>query len=653
MPLLLEAGSTLIFYGSNHMNITPPPVPAIVDTSQSRHTRLRPVPITAVTLADQFWAPRRSINAKITLLSQFQHLEASGRIDNFRRVSGKAEGPFQGLVFNDSDVYKWLEAAAWTLATDSDPELARMVDLVIAELADAQQPDGYLHTYFVGEHAHERWSNLRDLHELYNAGHLLQAAVAHYRATGTTHLLDVACRFADHICDTFGPAAQGKRAETDGHEEIELALVELARVTDNQRYRDQAQFFVDLRGHGVIGGSPYHQDHQPFRQLDALVGHAVRAVYYTSAAADLYAESGEPALREALERLWRNMVTRRMYVSGGIGARWEGEAFGADFELPNARAYTETCAAIGSVMWNWRMLALDGEARFADLLERTLYNGVLVGLSLDGQSYFYQNPLEDDGTHRRQPWFGCACCPPNVARLLASLPGYCYSVSDEGIWTHLYAEGQAEIALGTGNVVRLKQQTRYPWDGEIMLEIDGEGTFSLFLRIPAWCEAGSVLQINEEIYSGALIASSYAEIRRDWQPGDQVRLTLPMPVQRIECHPYVTENRGRVALMRGPLLYCIEQADQPNIDVRSVVLPPDLALIPEYRPDLLDGVTILRGPARVDELRAEWTQELYRSVQLPTAEPPHQPIEIIAIPYYAWANREPGRMQVWLRADTR
>jgi hypothetical protein len=633
------------------MAATPHPAPVVVDTSRSSHARLRPVPITAVSLADHFWAPRRHINHHVTLPSQFQQLEDSHRLDNFRRVSGKIERPFEGPIFNDTDVYKWLEAAAWTLATERDPELEQMVDIAITELADAQQPDGYLHTYFVGDKTHERWSNLRDLHEMYNAGHLIQAAVAHYRATGETRLLDIARRFADHICDTFGPEAEGKRVDVDGHEEVELALVELARATGNEKYRDQAQFFVDVRGRGVIGGRPYHQDHQPFRELDAITGHAVRAVYYTSGGADLVAESGEQAMRDALERLWHNMVTRRMYVSGGLGARYEGEAFGKDFELPNERAYTETCAAIGSVMWNWRMLALDGDARFTDVLELALYNGMLAGISLDGQDYFYQNPLEDDGTHRRQPWFGCACCPPNVARLLASLPGYFYTVSDAGVWTHLYAASQAEIELTDGTVVRLEQQTRYPWDGEVIVAVNGEGTFSLFLRIPAWCEAGATLDVNGQPWTGDVTPGTYAEIRRAWRPGDVVRLMLPMPVRRIACHPYVAENRGRVAIMRGPLLYCIEQADNAGIDPRDVVLPAGVTFTPEVRTDLLGGVTVLCGQAEERKVPHDWAERLYHTVHSHGEAPQDRPVDIVAIPYYAWANREPGRMQVWLRAE--
>lgn len=624
------------------------PNPVVVDTSRSAHVQLRPVPLTAVTLDDQFWAPRRHINHTVTLPSQFDHLETSHRLDNFRRVSGKLDRPFEGPIFNDTDVYKWLEAASWTLATENDPELERMVDVAITEIEDAQQPDGYIHSYFALK-PDERWTNLRDLHEMYNAGHLIQGAVAHYRATGSTRLLNVARRFADLICDTFGPEEQGKRVDVDGHEEVEMALVELARATGDDKYRRQAQFFVDVRGRGVIGGRPYHQDHVPLRELSTMDGHAVRAVYYTTGAADLYAEGGEQAIRDALRRMWQNMVTRRMYVSSGIGARWEGEAFGKDFELPNERAYTETCAAIGSIMWNWRMLAVEGEARYADLIEQSLYNGVLPGLSLDGQEYFYQNPLEDDGKHRRQPWFGCACCPPNVARLLASLPGYFYSVSESGIWTHLYAEGQAEVELPDGNVVRLRQQTLYPWDGEVVIGVNGEGTFSLFLRIPAWCEEGAAVFVNGSPYEAQVTPGTYVELRREWRPGDSVRLALPMPVRRVECHPYVAENCGRVAIMRGPLLYCVEQADSPGVDPRDLVLPAAGDLTPEVRDDLLGGVTVLRGQAYVQELPAEWAEPLYRTASPRAAAQRGRDVELVAIPYLAWANREPGRMQVWLR----
>jgi DUF1680 family protein len=633
------------------MPVQSPSRPVVVDTSQSPYARLRPLPLTAVTLDDEFWAPRRRLNRQVTIPSQYRHCEATGRIDNFRRAAGQVDLPFQGRYYNDSDVYKWLEGVAWTLATDADSALAEMADAVIDAISAAQRADGYLNTYFSRERATERWTNLRDMHELYCAGHLIQAAIAHRRATGGDRLFQVARRLADHICGLFGPQEQGKRPGAPGHQEIEMALVELARETGDQAYRRQAQFFLDQRGRGLIGGSEYHQDHRPFRDLERMAGHAVRAVYMNCGAADLVAETGEPNLRAALNRLWRNMTVRQVYVSGGVGSRHAGESFGRDYELPNERAYTETCAAIASVMWNWRMLALDGDARYADAMETALYNGFLVGLSLDGTSYFYQNPLADDGTHRRQEWFDCACCPPNIARLLASIPGYLYTVSAEGAWVHLYAQGSASIPLTDGTILSLRQHTRYPWGGRVEIEVGSSGTFSLFLRIPGWCDAGASLVVNGHDFPGVLEPGSYAELRRSWNPGDTVHLDLPMPVRQVESHPYVAENLGRVALLRGPVLYCVEGADNPGLDPRDLYLPAGATFAIDHHPDLLGGVVALRGPARALPPGAAWEDHLYRPARHQPASPEGRPIEVIAIPYYAWANRGPEPMQVWLRSE--
>jgi uncharacterized protein len=628
--------------------------PVVVDTSRSEHARLRPVPLPDVRISDGFWEPRRRINREKTLPSQYVHLEETGRLDNFRKASGKTEGEFEGIYFNDSDVYKWLEAASWSLATDPDPELEKTAEAVVTEVADAQEPDGYLNTYFSLRRPHERWTDF-DLHEMYCAGHLFQAAVAHVHATGSERLLDVAARFADHICDTFGPE-EGKRRAVDGHEEVEMALVELFRVTGDRRYLEGAQYFVDARGHGLLGrpyglhDPSYSQDHEPLREQEEVVGHAVRAMYLYSGAADVHAETGESALIEALKRLWNNMTTRRMYVSGGLGSRYEGEAFGKDFELPNARAYAETCAAIGSVMWNWRMLQLEGEARYADLIEHTLYNAVLPGVSLDGQRYFYQNPLEDDGTHRRQPWFGCACCPPNVARLLSSLPGYFYSVSKGKVWTHLYAEGEANVRLDEDRTVHLRQRTNYPWDGDVEIQVDGEGEFGLALRVPSWCEDGCTIEVNGEPLDEPASPGTYAEVRREWRAGETVRLRLPMPARLVECHPYVDENSGQVAIMRGPLLYCVEGVDNPGFDPRDVVLPADADLSVQFRPDLLGGVAVLSVRAEAAAPDESWEGRLYRTRRDRGEGRRADAVELTAVPYYGWANREPGAMRVWLRS---
>ncbi len=653
---------------SAHDSRVKPGSAVVVDTSASPNATHRPVPIGNVRLDDRFLAPRIRINREVTIPSQYAHLEETNRLRNFRRVAGQFDGPFDGIYFNDSDVYKWLEAASWAIAADPDDpahDLRTMTDTVIALIEGAQDESGYVNTYFSLDRAGERWSNLRDLHELYCAGHLIQAAVAHHRATGSDRLLNVAIRFADLICAEFGPASEGKREETDGHEEIELALIELYRTTHDPKYLDQARFFLDVRGRGTIGGSPYHQDATPVRQQSEMVGHAVRAVYLNAGATDLLAEHEDPALRDALDRMYSSMTTRRSYVSGGIGSRWEGESFGKDFELPNERAYAESCAAIGSVMWAWRMLSLRTEdnTRYADWIEHTLYNAMLPGLSLDGQTYFYQNPLADDGTHRRQPWFGCACCPPNIARVLAQLPGYIYSVTSrrfpesdgrhDSVWVHLFAAGTATIPLPAGGSVTVRQATRYPWDGDIEIGIealDEAGDFTLQVRIPGWCSDASVRVNGERLSDSEAASGQYATIRRVWQVGDVVRLHLPMPPRRVVNHPRVAENAGRVGLMRGPLLYCVESADHPVGDVRDFVLPDDAGIIAAQRPEDLEGIVVLTADAELESAAPGWDGALYRTLESAEWDQPgRSSVVLTAIPYYAWANRGAGPMTVWLR----
>ncbi|HEV2065952.1 MAG TPA: beta-L-arabinofuranosidase domain-containing protein [Thermomicrobiales bacterium] len=640
----------------------------VVDTSVSPNAAHRPVSIGDVHLEDAFLAPRIRINREVTIPSQYAHLEETKRLRNFRRAAGEFDGPFDGIYFNDSDVYKWLEAASSAIAGSPDEhvdDLREMVDTVVALIEGAQDETGYINTYFSVDRAGERWSNLRDLHELYCAGHLIQAAVAHYRATGSDRLLNVATRFADLICDTFGPATDGKREETDGHEEIELALIELYRATGERRYLEQARFFLDVRGRGTIGGSPYHQDATPLREQTDMVGHAVRAVYLNAGAADLVAEEDDAALRDALDAMWTNMTTRRAYVTGGIGSRWEGEAFGKDFELPNERAYTETCAAIGSIMWAWRMLTLRAEdnTRYADWIEHALYNAMLPGLSLDGQAYFYQNPLADEGTHRRQPWFGCACCPPNIARILAQLPGYLYSVTSrrfpesdgrhDSVWVHLFAAGTATIPLDGGGSVTLRQATRYPWDGEIVISIEAleeAGDFTLQARVPAWAGEATVEVNGERLPPSEAASGQYATMRRVWRVGDVVRLHLPMPPRRIVNHPRMAENAGRVALRRGPLLYCVEAADHPIGDVRDFVLPDDADIVAAQRPEDLNGIVVLTAEAVMESAAPAWDGALYRTVEDSARDQPgRSSVMLTAIPYYAWANRGSGPMTVWLR----
>ena len=561
----------------------------------------------------------------VTLPSQYEQLERTGRIDHFRRASGRKQIPeFAGKYYDDSDVYKWVEAVAHALAAQPDTTLVAMVDDVIDEIAAAQEPDGYLNTYFTFERAASRWDNLARMHQLYLAGHLIQAAVAHHRATGKTTLLDVATRFADLICETFTPRNPG----TDGHEEIELALMELYRYTGQRRYLDQTLFFLEQRGRTppLLDGSEYLQDHLPIREQREIVGHAVRATYLAIGMADAYAETGDPALWSALTGLWESAFERKAYVTGGLGARWKGEAFGDDYELPNDTAYAETCAAIGGFLWNWRMLHLEPDAarlvRYADWMETALYNGILAGLSRDGTHYFYQNPLANDGSHRRTEWFSTACCPPNVARLLASLPGYVASVTNDGFWLHHFVSGELHIEW-SGLVVHARIETDYPWDGRLRLELTQLSRqrvpATLNVRIPAWCEGASLLVNGVESGSPAH-PGAYAALTREWRVGDVVELLVPLQPRRLYSRPEVAANSGRVALARGPLVYCVEGADNPHLDLAAEPLPRTADVTVRERSDHTLG--------RIMTLQAAG---------------------LTAVPYYAWANRAPGQMHVWLR----
>jgi len=615
----------------------------VADTTNSPYAKLHPIPIENVHLEDSFWAPRISMLSEKTLPDQYDIIEETGRLFNFRRASGKEKGEFRGFYFNDSDVYKWIEATAYSLATKRNDKLHRLTKQTILEIVSAQDDDGYLNTYFTYENKKKRWANLRDMHELYCAGHFIQSAIAYYRATGERDLIDAACQLADHINAIFGP---DKRAGTPGHPEIEMALVELYRLTGKRRYLELSRFFIDNRGKGLIGGSPDLIDHKPFRELDEIVGHAVRSIYLNCGAADLYMEIGDKKLLEALLRLWHSMTEHKMYITGGVGSRYVGEAFGKDYELPNVTAYAETCAAIANVMWNWRMLLATGEARFTDVLELALYNAALAGISLSGEEYFYVNPLADRGTHRRQRWFRCACCPPNIARLLASVPGYIYTVSSEGVWIHLYVQSRVTIDIDEISVI-LVQQTDYPWNGNVKIYVKPESRrmFSVFLRIPGWSSKSEVLVNGKPIHQ-PIRAGSYLELRRSWKYGDEIQLVLSMPIEQVICHPYVMENQDRVALRRGPLIYCVEQVDNPDYDVWNLFLPSDSHMVALWKPDLLKGVVVISGEGYVAD--NEINGQLYRVETRSSVK--MRRVRFTAIPYFAWANREPGPMTVWIRS---
>lgn len=606
--------------------------------------RLRPVPHTAVKLTAGFWASRQETNRKVTIPHVFRQCEETGRIRNFEIAAGLAQGQFEGIYFNDSDVHKMIEGIALDLALCPDPTLERQLDELIAKIAAAQQPDGYLNTYFTLVEPDKRWTDLPVKHELYIAGHLFEAAVAHFQATGKRTLLDVATRFADHIDSVFG---DHRLIGVCGHEEIELALVKLAEATGEERYFRLAEWFINKRGYS---GAEYCQDHKPVREQSEVVGHAVRAMYLYCAMADIAMRTGDPGLIGALGRLWQDLTKRRMYITGGVGPSAHNEGFTTPYDLPNETAYAETCAAIGLVFWSQRMFLLHGRSEYVDVLERALYNGVISGVSLTGDRFFYVNPLASRGNHHRQPWFECACCPPNILRLLPQVGGMMYATGraerDAGmpaIYVNLYAASEARVQLGDTPVVII-QKTRYPWDGEVNFTIRPARPceFELKLRLPEWCDNASVTDglKTQEARAGN---DGYVELARRWQPGTQITLQMEMPVRRIVAHPKVVANLGRVALMRGPLVYCLEATDNGG-SVYDIAVPRDATLKPEWWPDVLGGIIVLRGKGlrRVpDEL-----DRLYR----PVSDEPTTPVT--AIPYYAWDHREAGEMIVWIPETT-
>jgi DUF1680 family protein len=626
-----------------------------------------------------FWGKRVEQVGEIIVPYQWQALNdkvpgapRSHAMENFRIAAGLAKGEFYGFVFQDSDLYKWLEALSYCLMNQPDPELERLADEVIEVITKAQQPDGYLNTYFTIKEPQNRWKNLRDNHELYCAGHLFEAAVANYQATGKHTLLDVARRFADHIAAMFGPEP-GKKRGYPGHPEIELALVKLYRLTGETRYLALAKFFIDERGQKPLyfeieakergeekpqlpfWTPGYCQSHLPVREQTEAVGHAVRAMYLYSAMADLALETQDETLVKACQRLWESVTKRRMYITGGIGSSAEGEAFTFDYDLPSDRAYAETCASIGLVFWAHRMLRLDANRKYADIMERALYNGVLSGVSLDGTKYFYTNPLEvwpkacqnrydlRRVLFQRQPWFDCACCPPNIARLLASIPQYVYSCEKDVVYIHLFAAGEAVLELPSGQVT-LIQETEYPWEGEVTIRVHTKEPvqFTLAIRIPGWCRDPSLRVNRDEMDLASLLEKGYAKIKRKWRNGEKIQLSLPMPVERVRAHPEVRATAGKVALMRGPIVYCFEEVDNgPNL--AQIVLPSDAELVVEGRDPMLGNAVTLRGMATKVDASA-WGDELYAPIPYN-----NKTVPIRAIPYYAWANRTPGEMTVWIR----
>jgi hypothetical protein len=602
--------------------------------STSERTFLSAVPFTDVKFTDNFWLPRIEINRTATLPQCFHQCEITNRIRNFEIAGGTAEGKFDGIYFNDSDVYKVIEGAAYTLSVCYDSELDKYLDNLIAKLASAQQDDGYLNTYYTLVEPDKRWSNLPVMHELYCAGHLFESAVAHYRATGKSNLLDIAIKFADYIDSVFG---EDKMIGVAGHEEIELALVKLYEVTNEKRYLNLAKFFIDKKG---LKGTDYNQDHLPVRQQSEIVGHAVRAMYLYAGVADIAKYTGDQELIATMDRIWDDVTLKKMYVTGGIGPSAHNEGFTVPYDLPNESAYAETCASIGMAFWSHRLLLLHGKAEYADILEKVLYNGSISGVSLDGEKFFYVNPLTSKGNHHRQPWFGCACCPTNVVRFIPQIPGYVYSTSSNSIWVNLYVGSQTNVKLGNTEI-DFVQETDYPWSGAVKMTVNPLSTsaFDVNLRMPSWCNSAKAT-VNGQLIKFKTEDNGYIKISREWKSGDIITFDMAMPVERIVASPKVQMDIGRVAIQRGPVVYCLEGVDN-NDSVLDIALPRDSKLEPKHKPDLLNGVTILQGKA-LRRKHIDWENSLYQSA------PKDDEIEITAIPYHAWDNRSAGEMAVWL-----
>jgi len=657
--------------------ISPGSERGVLDLDHSSHAKLKTIPIGALEIRNGFWASRRTTNTAVSLPTMHDQMEHHGRFDNYRRWDGKRQAYRNDFHSNnppglrqgaDSEVYKWLEAIAFALQSNTSPELKTTADRAISIVLGAQEPSGYLDTYFVGDKIDERMLPTTQMtgHEIYCLGHLLMAGIAYYRATGDRALLNAGIRFFDKfLIPQYGPGASQKPL-LSGHPGSEMALVELYRTTSDRRYLDLAAYLlkgderIPLERSGSVHyahipfTSTYMFSGIPFTSRTKLAGHAVRALYACCGAADYYLETGDPEYRKALDTLWQDLVTHKMYVTGAVGVLNGEEAFGDPYELPNERAYAESCASIGNMMWNWRLLCASGETRFADTMERVLYNGVNSGMSLDGESYCYRNPLSFDpasGTPSRKEWWNVNCCPPNLERTFASLPGYFYSTSEDGIWVHLYDNSTLNWQLTNGNGVTITQKTNYPWDGDVELTIvTAQPTeFTLYVRIPGWSK------FTKANVKGAPVddvrPATYLPIHRRWSGTETVSLHFDMTPQILAATGRVESDARRVAIQRGPLVYCMEQIDQEpaaamdaySIDLNGVATDRIKAT---YEPSLLGGVTVLRAPGQVDERTPTSSDQLYRSIEVSPAR--SKSATLTLIPYYAWANREPCAMQVWI-----
>lgn len=652
---------TLIMTAALAIALAPASAAPKKSQSQSHGYPINPVPFTSVKVTDSFWGKRLKASREVTIPLAFSKCEETGRYENFIKAAHPSDTiKVGGLSFDDTDVYKTIEGASYLLQTYPDPKLEAYIDSVLVIVAAAQEPDGYLYTSRTmnPKHPHEwagskRWEAVEDLsHEFYNLGHMVEGAIAHYQATGKRNFLDIAIKYADCVCREIGDGP-GQVARVPGHQIAEMALAKLYLVTGDKKYLDQAKYFLDKRGY-TSRRDEYSQAHKPVVEQDEAVGHAVRAAYMYAGMADVAALTGDSAYIKAIDRIWDNIVGKKYYITGGIGATSNGEAFGANYELPNMSAYCETCAAIGNVYVNHRLFLLHGDSKYYDVAERTLYNGLISGVSLDGGAFFYPNPLQSMGQHQRQPWFGCACCPSNIARFIPSLPGYVYAVKDDNVYVNLYMSNDADLDVN-GRKVELSQKTDYPWKGDIAVTVDKNkaGRFALKLRIPGWVRnqpvpsnlytysdnlrPGYKVLVNGRPADGELTADGYYTISRDWKKGDRVELSLDMPVRTVKAHNKVEADRGMVAVERGPIVFCAEFPDN-DFDVLSTLVNRNPVFTETFEPELLEGVVKITTDAQVlgyDDKGRLGAKD----------------VKVNLIPYYAWNHRGRGNMEVWMAQD--
>lgn len=610
-----------------------------------------------VHINDNFWLPKIETNRTATIPASFKQCEEMGRLDNFLIAGGKMQGAVKGeMPFDDTDVYKIIEGASYSMTTFPDPKLDAYVDSLINIIAIGQEEDGYLTTYKTIDTTVApaewcppggRWEHLECSHELYNSGHMFEAAAAHYLATGKRNFLDIAIKNANLLVSVFGP---GKNPNVPGHQIVETGLIKLYQITGKTEYLDLARFFLDNRGDSNKRETwgTYVQDHKPVTKQDEAVGHAVRAVYMYAGMTDIAALFNDSAYKNAINEIWENVVTKKTYITGGIGSRHDGESFGENYELPNLTAYNETCAAIANVYWNYRMFLLNGDSKYIDVLERSLYNGVISGVALDGKNFFYPNPLECDmhyhfnrGSLAREPWFDCSCCPSNLCRFMPSVPGYIYAQEENSIFVNLFVQSQSDIEL-KDILVKIEQKNNYPWEGNIQIVVSPEKNtnFSVKVRIPGWSvnqplpgdlysyvnspESKPLLTVNDNEVKYT-IEKGFAVLTREWKPGDEIKLNLPMEIKKVQANKLVEDDRGKISMERGPIVYCVEEIDNPEIE--DVRISEQTAFTSEFHPDLLSGIEVIQ------------------------ASGDSKPEQFSAVPYYVWNNRGTNKMKVWLNQE--